>query len=63
MSPTHREPQSGENQTRSTWTTTSIFVALIVLTVLMALFANKLIQESQRSPVDRSSEIKASTAP
>ncbi|MES2966012.1 MAG: hypothetical protein V4760_19170 [Bdellovibrionota bacterium] len=53
MSPMHKEPHSGENQTRSAWTTTSIFMALIVLTVLMALFANRLIQESQRTPADR----------
>jgi hypothetical protein len=59
----HKEPRGGANQqARSAWTTTSIFVALIALTVLMALFANRLIQESQRSPADRM-EIRAEKAP
>jgi hypothetical protein len=62
MSPTHREPQGGANQTRSAWTTTSIFVALIMLTILMAVFANRLIQESQRRPADRL-EIQAGKGP
>lgn len=62
MSPMHKEPRSGANQTRSAWTTTSIFVALILLTVLMAVFANRLIQESQRRPADRL-EIQAGKGP
>lgn len=62
MSPMHKEPQGGANQTRSTWTTTSIFAALIILTVLMALFANRLIKESQRTPAERL-EIEATKGP
>ncbi|MEK7356693.1 MAG: hypothetical protein AAB250_09600 [Bdellovibrionota bacterium] len=62
MSPMHKEPQGGTNQTRSAWTTTSIFVALIMLTIMMAVFANRLIQESQRSAADRL-ELRAVKAP
>lgn len=62
MSPMHKEPHSGVKQTRSAWTTTSIFVALIMLTILMAVFANRLIRESQRHPADRL-EIQAGKGP
>jgi hypothetical protein len=36
MSPAHREPPRREDD-RSVWTTTGIYIALIVLTILMAL--------------------------
>ena len=47
MSPSHREPPQRNEGARSVWTTTWIFITLIALTVLMAIFVNGIVRESQ----------------
>jgi hypothetical protein len=43
MSPVHREPPKQKDDARSFWTTTWIFVTLVVLTALMTFFAKELV--------------------
>jgi hypothetical protein len=53
MSPEYRAPQNRptkSDETRSFWTTTWIFVTLVVLTALMAFFVKELVGGSLNRP-------------
>lgn len=54
MSPSYREPSKREDASRSVWSTTSIFIALGFLTLLMGMVIYGAIQGyGSGSPVER----------